>query len=192
MRPSVWLGLLRSPLTRWWFRWRHGEDEWFEVFDEEGRPVTTAPRRLCHGRTFLRHRSVHLLVLDRWGRFLLQKRSMTKDTQPGRWDTSVGGHAAPGETPVESVLREAEEELGLRLGPAEVRFLYDYDWVSDREREWVHTFLHVTDREDFRHDPAEIEELRFWSAEAIEAAVGTGVFTPNFEHEFRLCRRVIG
>ncbi len=64
----------------------------FQLVDREGNPVGQASREECHGNPLLIHLVVHLHVLDGEGRLLLQKRSMTKDTNPGRWDTSVGGH----------------------------------------------------------------------------------------------------
>lgn len=43
---------------------------------------------------------------------------MTKDTWPGALDVTVGGHIRAGEDIAET-LREAEEEIGLRLQPAD-------------------------------------------------------------------------
>jgi len=36
----------------------------------------------------------------------LQKRALLKDIQPGKWDTSVGGHIQSGETVTNAILRE--------------------------------------------------------------------------------------
>jgi isopentenyldiphosphate isomerase len=162
--------------------------EWFEVYDDEGNLLTTAPRKICHNRTFLRHKSVHLMIRDNDGRFLLQKRSAAKDIQPGKWDTSVGGHVDPGESVEQAVLREAREELGLVLRPEEIRFEYDYSWVSSREKEWVHTFSHRTGRKEFVFDRGELDEVRFWTENEISRSLGQDVFTPNFEDEFRRFR----
>ena len=61
------------------------------------------------------------------GRLYLQKRSMSKDTNPGRWDTSVGGHVSAGEEVTDALLREAREELGIDAAGA--AFLYS--WLSE-------------------------------------------------------------
>jgi hypothetical protein len=37
----------------------------------------------------------------------------------------------------------------------------------------------------------EVEEGRFWSFGEIRAGLGTGVLTPNFEHEFGLIERAV-
>jgi len=67
----------------------------------------------CHGNPALVHRAVHVLVVNAAGELLLQKRSARKDIQPGKWDTSVGGHLEPGESYFAAALREMREELGL-------------------------------------------------------------------------------
>jgi isopentenyldiphosphate isomerase len=157
-------------------------DEWFPVVDEDGNEVGRARRHVCHdGRSFLLHPVVHLHLLNSDGRLFLQKRSATKDVQPGKWDTSVGGHISPGESPGEAVLREASEELGISgIRPV---FLGRYVWKSPVERELVSSFLVISDVLPVINKD-EIEEGRYWSVVEIEESMGKDIFTPNFEHEF--------
>ncbi|MBW8887428.1 MAG: NUDIX domain-containing protein [Fibrobacteres bacterium] len=159
-----------------------------QVTDED---VVLGPiaRSRVHGNPALIHRSVHVLVLGTDGRLLLQKRSLRKDTQPGKWDTSVGGHVGFGQSYEEAARREAAEELGLDLETrgegAELIFLYPSRIRNPIESENIHTFLHVS-AGPFRPEPDEIDELRFWTRSEIEAALGQGLFTSNFEEEFAL------
>lgn len=152
------------------------------VTDDDGAIIGPVPRKLVHGNPGLVHRSVHVMVVG-GGKLLLQKRSARKDTQPGKWDTSVGGHVGYGQSYAEAAAREAEEELGLRLEAPE--FLYASRIRNAVESENIHTFLQLSEG-PFRAEPGEIDELRFWSRREIEQALGTGVFTPNFEEEFAL------
>ncbi len=62
----------------------------------------------------LRHRIVHVFVLDGAGRIYLQKRSKVMKYCPGCWVTSAGGHVSSGETYEEAAKREMREELGLK------------------------------------------------------------------------------
>lgn len=153
------------------------------VSDDDAQVIGPVARRLVHGNPSLIHRSVHVLVLGPDGRLLLQKRSMRKDTQPGKWDTSVGGHVGFGQSYEEAARREAAEELGLELG--ELIYLYPSRIRNAVESENIRTFLHVS-AGPFRPEPGEIDELRFWSRAEIESALGSGAFTPNLEEEFAL------
>lgn len=159
--------------------------ELFEIVDEQDRVIGTAPRSACHGNPALVHRVAHVLVFNGAGELLLQKRSAHKDIQPGKWDTSVGGHLDPGEDYRQAALREMTEELGVSGVP--LTFLYTSRIRNEIESENVATFLTRYDGE-IRFPPEEIETVRFWREAEIEAALGTGLFTPNFEEEWRLWR----
>jgi isopentenyldiphosphate isomerase len=158
--------------------------ELFPLVDEQGRVVGSALRSEVHGNPALMHPVVHCLVVDSAGRLLLQLRSRHKDVQPGKWDTSVGGHVDWGESVEQALARELAEEVGILAHEVEPRFLYRYIMRSDIETELVHTYTCMAPAV-LRRCQQEIEELRFWSGAEIEQALGSGVFTPNFEDEYR-------
>lgn len=141
--------------------------------------VGSASRSQVHGDPALIHRVAHVLVLDSQGRLFLQKRSTTKDVQPGRWDTSVGGHVNGGEDYGTAATREMAEELGVS-GPTP-EYLYHYLHSNDYESEMVSTFRVTWDGE-VDLDPAEIDEGRFWTADQI-AEAAPEIFTPDFLDE---------
>ena len=159
-------------------------EEWFPIVNTDGRIIGQAPRSICHnGTSMLLHPVVHLHLFDSSGKLFLQKRAMTKDIQPGKWDTSVGGHIGIGETVEEALVREAKEELG--FGDFIPRFLRRYVWESPRERELVNSFSATSNKVPVI-SKEEIGEGRYWSLAEIKRAIGKGIFTPNFEHEFEM------
>jgi len=156
-------------------------DEWLDVVDEQGNVFDTARRRELHSNPDMIHRAVHIIVANPQGHIFLQKRAETKDIQPGKWDTSVGGHLSIGESFKDAAKRELREELGIRGVPLEK--LYSYLWKTDVETESVRTYFCVYDGE-FRLDKDELDTGRYWTHEEIRTNLGKGVFTPNFELEF--------
>lgn len=155
----------------------------FDIVDENDRVIGQAPRSECHGNPALVHRVAHVMVFNSRGELLLQKRSETKDIQPGKWDTSVGGHLDPGEDYKQAAIREMHEELGIENLP--LTFLYKSQIRNEIESENVATYLAVYDGE-IRFEPREICEVRFWNAEEIRQELGSGMFTPNFEEEWQM------
>jgi len=95
-------------------RWR---DELLPVLDERHNPVARIERAAVRPLGIATH-AVHLIgwAGEPAGAFQwLQLRAMDKATDPGLWDTMVGGLVAAGETPMQSLERECWEEAGLRL-----------------------------------------------------------------------------
>lgn len=158
---------------------KDNDRERFPLVDEMGNLLGSATRGECHNGSKLLHPVVHLHVFDSRGRLYLQRRPLWKDIQPGKWDTSVGGHVDLGESVEQALRREAREELGIAgFTPQPVaRYVFE----SDRERELVFSFKTVCDGPIVPSD--ELDGGRFWSVDEIRANLGKGVFTPNFEGE---------
>lgn len=62
-----------------------------------------------------------VVMLDEAGRVLLLRRGSTAPWMPGHWNLP-GGMADPGETPEETAVREAQEEIGLT--PHDLRLIH--------------------------------------------------------------------
>jgi isopentenyl-diphosphate delta-isomerase len=69
------------------------------------------------------HRAVHIWMYNSHGKLVLQKRAAGKDTFPGCWDVSVGGHVTSGDSVLETALKEVQEELGIYVDAADLEAL---------------------------------------------------------------------
>ena len=160
--------------------------EYFPIVEPNGLVIGRSSREYCHGGAKPLHPVIHIHIIDRFSRIYLQKRSMKKDIQPGKWDTAVGGHVSYGESIVEAVYREAYEELRLmEFNPIHIE---TYQFESSVEKEMVSIFAAVGSYE-LTPDLDEVDEGRWWPVEEIDANIGKGVFTPNFESEFQMIRK---
>ncbi|MBN1406724.1 MAG: NUDIX domain-containing protein [Calditrichaceae bacterium] len=163
------------------------KEEWFDIVDERGNVINKAPRSQVHGNPNLIHQTVHLHVFNSKNQLFLQKRVANKDLYPGRWDTAVGGHVDSGETVDAALKRESMEELGIELHQAKP--LFRYIMRNQWESEMIHAFEIIHDG-PFNLDPKEIETGRFWSGFELQKMMGQGIFTPNFEQEFTMLKKM--
>lgn len=159
--------------------------EYFPVVEPNGLVVGRSSRQYCHSGQKPLHPVVHLHIIDRYSRLYLQKRSMKKEIQPGKWDTAVGGHVAYGESILEALYRESSEELGLTdFNPI---YVESYLFESEIEKEMVNVFAAVGSYQ-LTPDQDEVDEGRWWPLEEVDENLGKGVFTPNFESEYGMIR----
>jgi len=166
------------------------KEELLQLVDRRGNPIGTAARNECHGNPELIQAVVHLHLFDKLGRMYLQKRAASKDTFPGRWDASVGGHVSPGETPEEAIRREAREELGIDLdgsgGFGGLERLDAYIYKDEIETEFVTPFRIVFSGLP-KPNAEEVEEGMFFELEQIRRRLRKqpDEFTPHFRYAMK-------
>src|SRR5271155_6084547 len=110
-------------------------EEIFDIVNEQDEVIGQMPRPQVH-REGRKHRAVHVLVFNARGEIFLQKRSMTKDTFPGAWDSSASGHVDSGEDYDACAVRELSEELGLKVA-APPRRLFKIAACAETGQEFV-------------------------------------------------------
>lgn len=164
-------------------------EEIFDVVNERDEVIDRKPRREVHARGLL-HRAVHVLVFNARGHIFLQKRSMTKDRQPGLWDSSASGHLDSGEDYDTGAVRELREEIGLALTvgmatgasqPLQRLFKIDAGAETDQEFVWVYR---CKAEGPFRLHPDEIERGDWFEPEAVTRWVADR--SQDFASAFRL------
>jgi 8-oxo-dGTP pyrophosphatase MutT (NUDIX family) len=102
-------------------RWLHGQGigsrwrgELLAVTDEQGRSVAAVERAVVRPLGIVTH-AVHLVGVTPAGAVWVQRRALDKATDPGLWDTLMGGLVVAHEAVPETLERETWEEAGLRL-----------------------------------------------------------------------------
>ena len=175
--------------------------ELFPITDADGHILGKITRGEAHSGSRVLHPVVHLHVFNSRGELFLQQRPLWKDIQPGKWDTAVGGHidysecldsdgnvkAELGDSIITALRREVREELGIT--DFQPIIMGHYVFEGPRERELVYVHRTVYDG-PIRPSSDELDGGKFWTYDELQAAIGTGVLTPNFEDEYqRLLQR---
>jgi 16S rRNA (adenine1518-N6/adenine1519-N6)-dimethyltransferase len=156
-------------LTRW-YEGRKEQDrgqratELFDVVNEQNVVIGQKPRGEVHAEG-LRHRAVHVFVVNKRGQVYLQKRSHLKDVHPLTWDSSASGHLDVGESYANCAIRELREELGIEV-PATQK-VADIPATERTGMEFVE--LHAAEHGGpMRYAPDEIECGEWFSPEQID------------------------
>lgn len=170
-------------------RWLHGQalasrwrDELLAVADAQGR-VHGAVERAAARPLGITTQAVHLVGRRGDGRFCLQQRAFDKATDPGLWDTLMGGLVAAGEGIADTLERETWEEAGLRL--AELRELAPLGRLTVRRPvaegymvEHMHLFqARVPDTLQPVNQDGEVAAFAQLDAAALRARLAAGAFT---------------
>ena len=162
-------------------------EELFDIVNEDDEVIGQQPRSIVHEKG-LRHRAAHVLVFNTDGKVFLQLRSMSKDNNPGVWDSACSGHVDAGESYADAAARELMEEIGLLL-KTPLEPLFKIDACEDTGQEFV--WVYQTQSEGpFTLNTDEIDAGRWVSPEDVTKAVAE---TPEkYSPSFRLIWKRLG
>jgi len=178
-----WVYLTNQIRSRADFGGNEAGNEMFPVVDANDNFLHTAPRRQVHANN-LRHRAVHILIFNRNGEVVLQKRSRAKDRHPSLWDSSAAGHVDGAEKYEQTAKRELEEELGVRTELTEIGRLPASDATG---QEFIRLYIGSHDG-PFRINCEEIEWAGFFLQELVTRWISARPeeFAPGFLQCWRI------
>lgn len=139
-------------------------EEYFDIVDTKDRVIGSEPRSLVH-RERLLHRAVHIFVFNAKGELYLQRRSMSKDTAPGKWVSSCSGHVDSGEDYDTAARRELGEEIGL-YDPEGMERVFKESACRPTGNEFVWVYR-CRSEGPFVLDPEEVSEGRWIALGAL-------------------------
>lgn len=150
--------------------------ELLDILDENGNKIGVEERKVVHEKG-LWHVHVGAWIMNQEGELLLQQRSGTKKVNPYKW-TRTGGHVDSGETPIEGIQREVEEEIGVKISKD------DFELMGIEKMEKINPHIGIINRnyvysyfalvhyklEDYTMQEEEVCNLKYMSIEEIEEA----------------------
>lgn len=145
------------------------ETELFDAVDGANCVTGQATRQEIHASGW-NHRAAHVLVVNKRGHVLLQKRSVWKDRQPNKWDCSAAGHLDAGEDYHTAATRELQEELGIHPDDAPLKHVADFPASAENGHEFM-AFFATQFSGKIHFNPAEIDSVQWFTPEQIDAWV---------------------
>ncbi len=151
-------------------------DELLPVVDKTGKVIGKEYRSVLHQSPDLIHPVVHAWIFNKKGQVLLQQRSLQKDTSPGYWDMSCGGHIKYKDTPIKTLKRELQEELGIEAKNYLYKLVNKYIINLEKQSELIYLYYVVIKDEipasQFTFQKSEVEQVRWmYYEEILERAI---------------------
>ncbi len=138
------------------------KDELLYTVDELNNPVNPEPRKLAHSQGMW-HRTSQIWIVNDTQQVLCQRRSLLKDTNPGKWEAIFGGHLAPGQEYIDCAIIELREELGMAVTKENLDFLFINKREKDREFQGIFRINWNGASSDLQLEKEEVEEVKWIS-----------------------------
>ncbi len=167
--------------------------ELWDLYDRDRRPT---------GETHIRgeklpperyHLVVHVWIVNSRGKWLISQRAASRPTYPLKWECP-GGSVTAGEDSLTGAIREAKEEVGVDLEPAQGKLVNSTvrDHFQDIKDDWV--FLYDGEINLANATTDEVCDMRWMTVEEIRQLFDAGemVHTQGYffdDPELGGCRR---
>ncbi|MFE3546221.1 isopentenyl-diphosphate Delta-isomerase [Nocardia sp. NPDC059177] len=154
-----------------------------ELVDDSGVAIGACSVAEAHRPPGALHRAFSVLLFDRRGQVLIQRRAAVKTRFPQQWANTCCGHPLPGQAVAEAAALRLREEFGLTADLTEVgTFRYHAgDATTGRvEHEYDHVLIGAAGDHPPHPDPAEIDEWAWIAPQTLRAdlAANPGRYTP--------------
>lgn len=112
------------------------------------------------------YRVAALWIQNSKGQILLAQRSFNKKNHPGKWGPAVAGTIDEGESYESNIIKEAEEEIGLKNQKFQKSFHHFRDGEHRHFTQW---FFALVDKkiEEFTIQEEEVEKIKWFTREEL-------------------------
>lgn len=124
---------------------------------------------------------VMIIIQNHNNEFLIQKRSISKG---GTW-ALTGGHPKSGESSLEGIITEVQEEIGLDISNIELNLFETYN-TSNQIFDLYYTKLEV-DEKKLVLQVEEVSDIKWVTIKEIEEMFTIGIFNKGHYETFQRC-----
>lgn len=151
--------------------------ELLDVLDKQGISTGTSVARAEVHEKGLWHGTVHIYVyraVDKGIQILVHLRAVNKDLYPNTWDPVLGGHIRSGQTPIQTVIDELNDEVGLSVSPSDLVMGLVVKADKGLDKEFNHLFTYqFPPSAEMRFKDNEVQKVRWMSFDEILESIRT-------------------
>lgn len=155
------------------------KEEVIYIVDENDKFIRKSTRKEVRENSLL-HRAARVIITNREGGFLIQKRSLGKDIHPGLWDIGIAETVIDGNSYESTAIRGLMEELGV-IGISNIQLmhsvLFKLKYFSPNHNILCKVYsLAYNGRIELQAE--EIDEAKFATPEEIKILIEKRQFSP--------------
>ncbi len=159
--------------------------EFINIVDENGNFTgEVLEKEIAHDRNLL-HNEIACFVINSNNEILLQKRSMNKRFNPGKWGLCAG-HVDSGESLENATIREIKEEIGLDVTVDELHTFTEREInIKEKNSHIAYFYYLVTNKkeDEFVIQEEELSEVKWFNVDYIIELIEKGDTTTVFTKE---------
>lgn len=128
-----------------------------------------------------------LWITNSKNQILLARRALTKHNEPGKWGPAVAGTVEVGETYRKNIIKEAEEELGLKninpIKDTKKRIFGKHNFFCQ-----MYTLKIDRQIKDFKIQKHEVDKIKWFSKKELAEKINSNpeTFTPSMKMWIKL------
>jgi len=122
------------------------------------------------------HLGTDVWIINKENKILIQKRAENKRFEPNVW-AMTGGSVIVGETSLETIIREAKEELNIVINPNKLKLLTKFK----TKNVWIDTYILKDDYDisKMKFQKEEVSDAKWATWDEINNLVDNGLFMKN-------------
>jgi isopentenyldiphosphate isomerase len=136
------------------------------IVNEDNQPIMPKSRQETHTNGYW-HRTTQIWIINHKRQILCQKRSLKKDTYPGKWEPFFGGHVLANQEYLDSAAQELNEELGLNIPKEKLTFVKIHKSQTLKEFQAVYYIIWEGDEKTIKYEKDEIDTLKWVDSEEL-------------------------
>ncbi|MFA7117939.1 MAG: Type 1 glutamine amidotransferase-like domain-containing protein [Sphaerochaetaceae bacterium] len=145
-----------------------------DVVNNEDEVIGQASREEVH-RDGLLHREIHIYFVTLNRQIIFQHRAKNKETYPDLLDATVGGHVEIGDSYLDTAIKEAAEETGLKIDSQKLILInktinQSVDKITGKINNAIRTsylFIFNGDVDDLKIEPGQALGFELWSMDRL-------------------------
>ena len=156
-----------------------------DVVNEKDEIIGREWRNICHKKG-LRHRTAGVLIFNDKDEILLQKRAEIIKTEPKKYDISAGGHVCLGMTPLQGVITELRNELGIscKLNPLIDKGIKQNNNMDNKKIRHILYVFKGKHNGPFKLQESELSNVKFFKIDKVKDMVSK--YPSKFADAFKL------